>query len=330
MVPHRNFLTTVLPYFNDPNVGFVQTPQYYKNHQTNAITEGAWDQQRLFFGPIMQGKDKHNAAFICGTNFAIRRIALHQVGGMCEDNIAEDFLTSLSVHQKGWTSCYIPHVLVEGLAPEDLLSYYKQQLRWARGSLEVLFASNPFFKKGLTFAQKIQYLSSALYYLNGVVIVIDMIMPLFFLFFGIEPVVSTTVNFAIFFIPYMFLSMYTLSTVSANSITLKGLSFSQSSWALQLLALKSVLLKQKMGFAVTSKSALSGNFVSLAYPHFAYILLVIIGIGIGIGREGINPSVLTNIAWALFNVILFVPFILVALPNPNLSSKTTNSYTPNT
>src|SRR5579883_1123657 len=99
MIAYPDFLEKTIPYFQDKKIGFVQTPQYYINHDKNAVTRGAWDQQELFFGPIMVGKEHSNAAFICGTNVVIRRKTLEQVGGMCEDNIAEDFLTSLFIHQ---------------------------------------------------------------------------------------------------------------------------------------------------------------------------------------------------------------------------------------
>ena len=313
MVAHEDFLKKTIPYFVDTKVGFVQTPQYYKNSQKNAITGGSWEQQEFFFGPIMRGKDNSNAAFICGTNVAIRRSALEQVGGMNEKNIAEDFLTSLAIHQKGWKSIYIPDVLAEGLAPEDLLSYYKQQLRWARGSLEVLFGYNPLFKKGLSYPQKIEYLSSALFYFNGLIVMIDIIMPLIFLYTSIEPVAASTASLAMFFIPFMFFNLVSLYLISNGSFSFRAISFTQSSFFLQLQAFLSILLHRKMGFSVTSKKALEGNFINLAYPHILYILIGIVGIGLAINREGMNPAVMTNVAWFLFNVILFIPFILASL-----------------
>ena len=309
MIPHKDFLQKMIPHFMDKKMGFVQSPQYYKNHALNEITAGSWEQQEFFFGPIMRGKDKDNAAFICGTNVAIRRSALMQVGGMNEDNIAEDFLTSLAIHQHGWKSVYVPEVLAEGLAPEDLLSYYKQQLRWARGSLEVLFSANPLFKKNLSWKQKLQYLSSALYYFNGVIVLIDIIMPLIFLFTGIQAVAAATTAFAIFFVPFMILNLYTLYVASSGRMTFRAISFSYASFTLQLSAVISVILKQKMGFSVTPKQAQEGNFLFLAFPHLMYIVLTIIATGFGIYREGFNPSVLTNVAWALLSIALFMPFI---------------------
>ena len=214
MVPFPYFLERMVPYFIHKDIAFVQSPQFYKNHTKNDITSASWEQQELFYGPIMSGKDSYNSAFICGTNVAIRKSVLTQIGGLIEDSVTEDFLTSVSIHQLGYHSLYISEVLSTGLAPEDLLSYYKQQHRWARGSLEVLFKENPFFKKGLTIKQKFQYFSSALYYINGLIILIDMTVPLIFLFSGIQPVVSSTVSFAFYFIPFMFLNLLTLSLVS--------------------------------------------------------------------------------------------------------------------
>ncbi len=309
MEPHKDFIEQTIHLFQDSNVGFVQSPQYYKNYRRNIITGSAWEQQEFFFGPIMEGKDQHNSSFICGTNFVVRRQALEEVGGMCEDNIAEDFLTSLFIHQKKWTSIYVPNVLAEGLAPEDLLSYYKQQLRWARGSLEILFKHNPFFKRGLTWGQRVQYLSSALYYFNGVIVVIDMIIPLVFLFTGIQAVTTSTTSFAIFFIPFILSSLYTLYRISEGSLSFRAISFSQSIWTLQLTALFSVILGKKTAFNVTPKKAQQGNFISLAYPHIIYAILVIAASIVGIYREGFNPAVLTNVAWGAFNVSMFLPFI---------------------
>lgn len=309
MAAYPNFLKKTIPYFADEKIGFVQTPQYYANHEKNQVTGGAWEQQEFFFGPVMKGKDTSNAAFICGTNVAIRRKALEEVGGMNEKSIAEDFLTSLYIHQKGWKSKYLTEVLAIGLAPEDLLSYYKQQLRWARGSLEILFSHNPFFMRRLAVMQKIQYLSSALYYFNGPIVFIDMIMPLLALFFALTPVSATTTSFALFFVPFMFLNLFTLYIASEGRLTFRAISFSQASWTLQLKALFAVLTRQKTAFAVTPKKQQHGNFLSLAYPHILYIILGVAAFITAIVREGISASVAANASWVVFNALIFMPYI---------------------
>lgn len=313
-VPHTNFLTEVMGYFVDPKMGFVQTPQFYKNQDENVITKIAWQQQTLFFGPIMSGKNRLNSAFMCGTNMAIRRSAIQEAGGMCEFNIAEDFLTSLFIHEKGWKSVYVPKVLAEGLAPEDFLNYYKQQFRWTRGSLEVIFKYNPLFRKGLRLGQKLQYLISASYYLSGAVVLIDALLPIIFLFTGVTAIVTSTMTLALIFIPYIFLNLYTLQRTSNFTYSFEAIAFSISSFMIQIQAIIAVLTNQKTSFAVTSKSQVQGNFLRLAIPQIAYVSLAVIGIAVGLSREGISASLLANVAWIAVNVAVFLPFIYAAAP----------------
>lgn len=320
-VPHTDFLRETMGYFIDKKMGFVQTPQYYKNQHTNMITQTAWRQQTLFFGPIMRGKNRLNSAFMCGTNMVLSRKALIEAGGMCEFNIAEDFLTSLFIHAKGWKSVYVPKVLAEGLAPEDFLSYYKQQYRWTRGSLEVIFKQNPFLKRGLTFKQQLQYIISASYYLSGFVILIDAILPLIFLFTGITAVNTATMALAMIFIPYIFLNLFVLQKSSNFSYTFEAISFSLSSFYLQIRATIAVLMNQKTSFVVTSKSLVEGNFLYLAAPHLIYIAISVVGLVFGAVREGFSASLLANLAWVIVNIVVFIPFILAAAPS-NFSLRT--------
>ncbi len=313
-VPHRDFLQKTMCYFTDRKVAFVQSPQYYKNHKTNEVTGGSWEQQGLFFGAILKGKNRLNSVTMCGTNMAIRRKPLEDVGGMCDTNIAEDFVTGLFIHRKGWKSVYVPEVLAEGLAPEDFLSYYKQQLRWARGSLEVLFKYNPLFKRGLTLNQKMQYISSASYYLSGIFVLINAAIPLVFFFTGAVPFVVSTMSLAIVFLPYMFLTLYVVQLSTNFTYTFRALSFSMSAWTIHLRALSELLRGKKSGFAVTSKRAVEGNFIRLVRPHIIYFIIGAIAISFGLIRYGLTASVATNTAWVILNGMVFTPFIHAAMP----------------
>jgi cellulose synthase (UDP-forming) len=313
-IPHKNFLRKTMGYFTDKKVGFVQTPQFYKNQSQNVITQTSWDQQTLFFGPIMAGKDAYNSAFMCGTNMVLSREAILQAGGMCEFNIAEDFLTSLFVHNNGWKSVYVPEVLAEGLAPEDFLNYYKQQFRWTRGSLEVIFKYNPLFMRGLTITQRFQYLVSASYYLSGVIVLMNIALPLLFLYTGLTAITTATMALAMIFLPYIAVNLYVMQKSSGYTYTFNAISFSVSAFYLQLKAVLAVLLNQKTAFAVTEKGEREGNFIKLATPHLIYIALSIIGLGIGLVREGFSASLMANASWIIVNVSLFIPFILASLP----------------
>ncbi|MEI6480280.1 MAG: glycosyltransferase [bacterium] len=313
-VPHDDFLKKLVPYLIDPKVGFVQSPQFYKNYAKNYITLSSWAQQELFFGPLCKGRNGFNAVPMCGTNMIIRRDALSSVGGM-NTSITEDFVTSMYIHQKGWKSIYIPEVLAEGLAPEDFLSYYKQQFRWARGSLDVIFSNNVFFQKGLTWQQKLQYFSAVSFYFSGIIVIIDALIPLMFLFFGIVPIITSTMQLAAIFIPYIFVTLYILEKTSNFSFSFRALAFSMSGFMIHVAALFSSITGQKVEFSITPKKQQSGNFVYLVIPHVFYIVLALVGIIFAFVREGLSASFITNTIWVFLNVSVFIPFIYASIPS---------------
>lgn len=317
-VPHADFLSKTVPYFFDQKVGFVQTPQFYKNHNVNYITKSAWEQQQLFFGPICRGKNRHNAVSMCGTNMVLRRKALEEVGGVSH-SIAEDFLTGLRMHQRGWKSVYVPEVLAEGMAPEDFLSYHKQQFRWARGALDVIFPRNFLLDKGLTIKQKLQYFSSISFFFSGLIVLMNAMIPIIYLFTGIVPIITSTMLLASIFLPYLFLTLYLLQKSSNFNFTFRALTFSMGAFNIHIMAFWSALTRQKVSFSITSKKQLQGNFINLVIPHISYIALTICGLIFALYREGLSASYIANMAWALLNVSIFIPSIYAALPHKKSS-----------
>jgi cellulose synthase (UDP-forming) len=314
-VPNLDFLDKTVPYFVDEKVGFVQSPQYYKNYLSNSVTLGSAEQQELFFGPIMGGKDALNSAFMCGTNMVLRRKMLDEVDGLCETNIAEDFMTSLLVHQKGWKSIYVPEVLANGLAPEDFLSYCKQQFRWARGSMEILFWHNPIFSTTLTLAQKLNYFISASYYLSGIIVIVNLFTPIAYLVFGLEPLHSSSMILPALFLPYIIFSALILNMSTNSGYTFRALAFSNGSFWIFCKALFSVIFRQKNSFEVTSKQKISGNFVMLVWPHILYFVVGFLSLIFSVYKFGFTPALVTNASWVIFNMATFTPFIIAALPD---------------
>jgi cellulose synthase (UDP-forming) len=312
-VPHADFLRRTIPLMADQKVAFVQSPQYYKNHTLNYVTGSSWEQQQLFFGPICSGKNNMNAATMCGTNMVIKREALLEVGGMSEESIAEDFMTGMMLHSRGYKSVYIPEVLAEGLAPEDFLSYYKQQFRWARGALDMLFGKRTLFSGKLTLPQRLQYFSSVSFYLSGLVVAIDALIPVAFFFTGQVPLTISTMTLALVFLPYLFLTLYILDRSSNSSFTFRSLAFSIAGFNIHLQAIMGALLRRKAAFVVTPKRQQTGNFTNLVAPHLLYIALVAVGGTVAFMREGLSASFITNMAWALLNVAVFIPFIHAAI-----------------
>jgi len=142
-VPMPNFAERMLGYFRDPDVAYVVGPQSYANSD-NFVTRAAESQQFPFHSVIQRAANAYGAAMLVGTNNAIRIEALASIGGL-RDSITEDMATGLALHTsrnprtgRRWRSVYTPDLVAIGEGPATWSDYFSQQLRWSRGTFEVL------------------------------------------------------------------------------------------------------------------------------------------------------------------------------------------------
>jgi cellulose synthase (UDP-forming) len=131
--PSPYLLDRVLGHFEDPNVGFVQSVQAYRNQGDGMISDGAAKQTYLFYGPVMIRMNAYGTTQAIGANCVFRRAALDSIGGHAA-GLSEDMHTTMRLYAKGWRSVYVPEILTRGLLPSTLSVYCKQQLKWACGS----------------------------------------------------------------------------------------------------------------------------------------------------------------------------------------------------
>ncbi|MFH1954310.1 MAG: glycosyltransferase family 2 protein [Pseudomonadota bacterium] len=194
----------------NPKLAFIQTPQYYTNFDTNRIARASGLQQVVFYEYICEGKSLTDAMFCCGTNVVFRREALMDVGGFDETSVTEDFATSLKFHLKGWRSAYIGKVLAFGMGPEDLGGYFKQQFRWALGTVGLFRKVLGFFlrhPKQLAFVKWWEYFLSSTHYFIGLVFLILILCPLLYLFLNVPSYFARPEIYALFFVPYFVLTL---------------------------------------------------------------------------------------------------------------------------
>ncbi|MDD5091535.1 MAG: cellulose synthase catalytic subunit [Candidatus Wallbacteria bacterium] len=209
--PFPDFLEPLVAILDqNPSSAFVQTPQYYTNTDKNRIARAAGMQQQVFYEFICEGKALKNAIFCCGTNVLFRIEALKNVGGFDESSVTEDFATSIRFHTKGWSSDYCNRPSAFGMGPEDLGAYFKQQHRWALGTLGLLpkiiwlFLKNPFL---LSPARWWEYFLSGSYYGIGLVFLTLAVTPLAWIFFSIPTFFGDPDIYFLLFLPYLLLTL---------------------------------------------------------------------------------------------------------------------------
>ncbi|MFZ4451008.1 glycosyltransferase family 2 protein [Salibacterium aidingense] len=75
---------------------------------------------------------------IPGTNFAIRREILEELGGWDEKALSEDTELSFRVYNLGYYIRFFPAAITWEQEPENLKVWWKQRMRWARGNEYVI------------------------------------------------------------------------------------------------------------------------------------------------------------------------------------------------
>lgn len=212
-VPVPEFLERTLGYFDDQRLGFVQTPQSFSNLDSFLFRRRRngrlWSEQGMFYDVIQPAKNRWNSAFFVGTSAVMRRAALDSVGGFATGTATEDVHTSLRLHAKGWTSLYVPERLAFGLEAENMKEFYRQRMRWAAGSLGLLFRSpdSPLRARGLSMGQRLNYLSSTLAHVQGVQRLIYFLLPVACIFELQSPVNTLTPTFLPAFAAFIAVSL---------------------------------------------------------------------------------------------------------------------------
>lgn len=137
-VPCRDFLQRSLPYFEDRNVGMVQSRWDHINRDENWLT--SWSAILLDGHFVLE----HSARFQSGRIFnfngtaGVWRIkAIVDAGGWQHDTITEDLDLSYRAAMKGWNFIYLPKNIAPAELPATVKSFTAQQNRWAKGTMQV-------------------------------------------------------------------------------------------------------------------------------------------------------------------------------------------------
>lgn len=313
-IPEPNFMIETIPYFCDPELAMVQTPQCYRNENENFIASGASKIQEFFYTYVMPGKNSFNAAFCVGTNMVFRKSALDQIGGYAKKSHSEDIWTSRLLHEAGWKTLFLPMPLAFGLAPNTLESFFNQQYRWCLGGMKMMFYKNSFLSSGLTIDQKLQYFLSNAYYLTGIAMLIYMLLPILYLLFGISPM-RTDIDTALWssrYIPFIVVSLGVFVTTTRSKF-IQAATLSIGVIPVYIRAFLAAILGRDMKWHTTN--ATHNKFITeLLYPHFILLGLSVSSVFVGFVTIGYYNRITTfvSIGWALVNSIVLLMFIISA------------------
>jgi cellulose synthase (UDP-forming) len=336
-IPFPNFLDKVLGYFKDEKVGFVQVAQAYYNQYRSFTALGAAEQTYTFYGPTLMGLFGFGASVAIGANCTFRKKALESIGGH-GIGLAEDLITSIRLHAKGWKSIFTPIVVSRGLVPEDFGSFCKQQLKWSRGVFEVLFSEVPNLFKNLSFWQKISYLGISTYYLVGLTTFLYISIPFLYFWTGILPANMEFSEFIINGAPiiivavlvYMFVQRWLSHPEHERGFHFHGMILKTATWPVFMLGSLLSVVNAEIPYIPTAKKAVKGlsPYTRPLMAHlvvFILTFLYIIYSRLTVVSEGLlimtTDKVWGMFSFALLTVILVAGGIYAAFESKNLDAE---------
>jgi len=339
-VPTQDFLTRTVGFFQDPNVGLLQTPQTYYNPDPIAWNLGMQDvltpEEEVFYRQIQRLRDGVGGVVCAGTSFVMRRAAIEAVGGFVIGALSEDFFTGIQISAKGFRIIYLNEKLSAGLAAESIASQALQRIRWAQGTLQSLFiSSNPLTIRGLRPMQRIAYFEGLLHWFSSIAKVGFLLMPLAYFFLEVIPIQASASEVFYFFIPYYLVQITTFSWFNyrARSALLADVYAIVLAFPLALTVLQVMVRPFGKGFEVTPKGEQSDRYRynwRLAMPLLIVFVLTALSLWGNLGNclaaEALDSPV-THLqglgvgwVWSAYNLLMVGIALLILLdaPRPSL------------
>jgi len=132
---NKNFLKDLVPIFDDPKVGYVQTEKRYANSNFFADSINLFNS--FFFSFIQPSRASHNTSIFAGSCGIVRRKALEDIGGFPE-YVIEDTFFSFEAKMKNYKGIYVPRIYALGRPIKSFSAFARQQWRYNYGGTQFL------------------------------------------------------------------------------------------------------------------------------------------------------------------------------------------------
>ncbi len=323
-VPQPDILEHILPHFTNPQVGFVQIVQSYYNQGKSLVAKGAAEQTYQFYGPMMMSMNTYGTVNAIGANCTFRRSALDSIGGHAP-GLAEDMHTAMQLYAKGWKAVYVPRVLARGLVPETLLTHYKQQLKWSRGTFELLFRVYPRLFRKFTWRQKLHFGLLPLHFLVGLIYLLGFLIPVGSLLFSVSPWTGNILLFLLAILPVALSTLLIRAYIQKwviepgeRGFHLVGGLLQIATWWIHFQGLAYALVNKKVPYLPTEKKETQVTNLRIVIPNVLIGLISVFAILYGLNRD-LTPFSMMMAGFAALNAgfMFFSLYLATGMTNEN-------------
>ena len=205
-VPSKHYLEEMLRPFADPSVGYVSAPSICdQNANDSWSARGRLYVEGALHGALQAGYNGGLAPLCIGSHYAVRTIALKQIGGLGPE-LAEDHSTTLMMNAHGWRGVHAVNAIARGDGPRTFSDMIIQEFQWSRSLMSILLKYTPRYYSKLPFKLKFQFIFSQIWYSSFSIIMLLMLsLPLFAIIHD-EPLVN---------VPYIYFLLYSLPVTFA-------------------------------------------------------------------------------------------------------------------
>lgn len=133
-----DFLSRLVGYFDDPRIGYIQTPHDYRAYEGAPYLGMCYWEYMPNNKVELPGINEYGAAYTIGTMCILRTEALNAAGRWAEWCLTEDSEVSVRLRALGYDGIYLRETFGRGLIPETFADYKKQRFRWMAGPVQQL------------------------------------------------------------------------------------------------------------------------------------------------------------------------------------------------
>jgi len=219
----------------------------------------------------------------------------------------------------------LPEIVSRGLVPEDLGSFFRQQLKWSRGVYEVVFAEMPRLTGRLRWRQRVSYMTVGTYYFFGVTTLLYLIFPYLYLWTGYQPASMRFAEFLAESAPvavagaglYLFVQRWLCDRATEAGVHWRGLSLKFACWPIFFAGTLLAVMRADIPYIPTAKEAVKGRFLSLAWPSLLLVACYLVTVARVVTKRmlSVSEGSLELSSEAVWGMLVFatVP-VLMAFP----------------
>jgi cellulose synthase/poly-beta-1,6-N-acetylglucosamine synthase-like glycosyltransferase len=246
-----NFLAELVGFFEDPQVGFVQTCQDYRDWQNRIFQTACYYEYETHFKLELLGQNEWDINYTIGTMCLIRRSALEEVKGWAEWCLTEDSEVAVRIHALGYEGFYLNQTFGHGLIPETFEGYKQQRFRWSAGPVQQFMKHwrlyLPWTSHGkLTFMQKFGEIlhSLSVFFSEGLNFFINI--PI--LAIGLWLLLAKGQRFTLSNVVLWMIPLFFLRNVLCNWISIRLLNGTWKDYLLSTIAARSLIFIRNFAF----------------------------------------------------------------------------------